>query len=100
MKLLGSSDFQPYGPMIKYILLMAASNAFKDVFVLHIGMSWASVVGTVTGLRAGRSSFFDSSQRCYSSPECPDLLWSLPSLLFRGQWGTFFFPPTGKATGV
>jgi len=40
-KLLGSPNFQLYGPLIKYTLLMAVSNAFKEVCVLHNGMSWA-----------------------------------------------------------
>jgi len=39
--LLGSPNFQLYGPLIKYTLLMAVSNAFKEVYVLHNGMSWA-----------------------------------------------------------
>jgi hypothetical protein len=67
---------------------MDTSNAFKEVYVHHNGMSWVSMVGTLTGYRLDDLHFLTAAGE-FSSPKCPHQPWSPPSLLFTGYWGLF-----------
>jgi hypothetical protein len=60
-----------------------------------------SVVSVATKLRIGkprkRVSIPGKSNRFFSPPDCPDLLWSSPRLLFNGYGG--LYPPGVKRPG-
>ena len=54
-------------------------------------MSRDSIVGIATGVWTGRYGVLnpDRDESFFSSPEWPHWLWSPPSLLFNGNWGSF-----------